>query len=667
MYNQQVTRLKGALLLSLLIILLSLISLTGLSLADKASVGTKVKPSLKDCSSKVSKVDNARLTSDPKYYRVIRLLNITGAVYPQISPRFSRGDRRVIFISRLSGEPQVWVKDMRDGSIARVTFFDGGVDYAAWLPDGRLIVAKDVNGNERDQLILISPDFSTLSYISYEPKVIHGIGTYSLDGRYLAYYSNSRDKKYFDVYLYDMRSDTSKLVMKKDGFLVPVEFSPSDHYLVVKEYLSNVETKLYLLDLSTGKYRELNLPPTGRYSYIHWVKGKDGIYLVTDLNSEYSYVAFYSFKDDSLKPIIRRGYNVEQLAVSRDGKLMLVSFNEDGYSKVYLKDMLKGSLKEVELPEGVVYDMEISADGRYALINISRSDYPASVYLLDLKDASLKPELVVSPNMSGFSRDEFVKPKLVHYKSFDGYMVPAFLYLPKDCSEKARRCPAIVYYHGGPEGQARPWFSTTIQLLVSEGFVVLTPNIRGSSGYSRSYLQADNGRNRWVSLKDGYYANLYLSSLPYVDSNRIYAMGGSYGGYMTMAELTFWPSSWAGGIESVGIADMISFLKHTGPWRRKLRISEYGDPVKDRDFLIEVSPYYHADRIKAPLLIVHGKNDPRVPFEQATMMYERLRKLGKQVELLEFEDEGHGISKFENRLKYYLELIRFLEEPYGYR
>ncbi len=503
-------------------------------------------------------------------------------------------------------------------------------------------------------MILISSDAKMIRKLTSAPKAIHRFTAVSRDGRYIALYSNERNPRYFDVYLYDFKEDKLRRVLALDTFLIPLEFSPKGDKLVVTEYLSNVEQKLIMLDLRTNSWKYLNLP-SSEYSSISWLPGENAFLFVTDLNEEYPYIARYDLRTGKWKKVYSDLKNVEELKVSPDGRFIAISLNWNGYSKLYLIDRLTSKRELIPVPKGVIYSLEFSRDSRYLAINLSRSTYPASIYLYDLNKGKLM--LTVKPNLNGFTESDFIEPKLVFYKSFDGEKIPAFLYLPKEIKGKV---PCIIWYHGGPEGQARPNFSTFAQLMTSLGFAVLRPNIRGSSGYGKSWLEADNVRNRWVSLKDGYWANLYVRSLDFIDKDRIYAYGGSYGGYMVMAELTFWPDAWRAGIEVVGISDMISFLEKTGPWRRKLRISEYGDPEKDREFLIEVSPYYHAERIKAPLLVIHGKNDPRVPVEQAYKIVNRLKELNKPVEAMIFEDEGHGVGKFQNRLKVYLRILKFL-------
>ena len=600
------------------------------------------------------KIDDVKLVKDRTYYQLVRLLKISGVIYPSFSPN----GRYMLVTSGLTGVPQLWRVNLTTGELSQLTFFSDGVSGGFWTPSGWIVLSKDIGGNEREQVILLSSDASKLKVITSDPDSIHVPTAFSRDGRYIAYYTNERDQRYFDVVVYDVKAERVFRTLALDKFLVPVEFSYDGKYLIALEYLSNVEERVLLLNLEDGSWKYLNLP-IAEYSSVKWVPHENGFFFISDYNSEYPYIAFYDLGTDKWTKVYSDFKNVEEIEVSPDGKFLAIVVNEEGYSKLSIINRLSGRDWEVELPEGVVYSVLFSPDGGKLAINLSSSDYPASVYIYDIYRDKLT--LKVTPNLSGFKKEDFVKPKLIYYSSFDGTMIPAWLYLPRNFKED-KKYPCIIWYHGGPEGQARPNFSTFAQLMAMNGFVVLRPNVRGSSGYGRKWLQADNVRNRWVSLKDGYWANLYARTLKFVDPDRIYAYGGSYGGYMVLAQLTFWPDAWKGGVEVVGISDLISFLEKTGPWRRKVRISEYGDPERDKEFLMEVSPYYHAERIKAPLLIIHGKNDPRVPVEQATKMAEKLKELGKPYEILIFPDEGHGFKKFNNRLKAYTMILKFFKE-----
>jgi dipeptidyl aminopeptidase/acylaminoacyl peptidase len=253
---------------------------------------------------------------------------------------------------------------------------------------------------------------------------------------------------------------------------------------------------------------------------------------------------------------------------------------------------------------------------------------------------------------------------LVRYPTFDGRQIPAFLYLPHG---EQRNLPVVINVHGGPEGQSRPWFNPTIQYLVSRGYGVLDPNVRGSSGYGHEYQSLDDVRLRMDSVADLRHAALWLSESGIADPQRIAVMGASYGGFMVLSAITTYPDLWAVAVDIVGIANFVTFLENTGPWRRKLRESEYGNLENDRAFLEQISPIRSVDRITAPLFVVHGANDPRVPVGEAEQIVSALRAREVPVEYLRFADEGHGLIKRTNRLVAYPAIARFLERYLGAR
>jgi dipeptidyl aminopeptidase/acylaminoacyl peptidase len=274
---------------------------------------------------------------------------------------------------------------------------------------------------------------------------------------------------------------------------------------------------------------------------------------------------------------------------------------------------------------------------------------------------------VTRSSLAGIPRSTFVEPERVWYRSFDGRMIPALLYLPEAGGPQGAAggvAPRAVMMsiHGGPESQERPMFSSVYQYLLHRGYGILAPNIRGSTGYGKAYVYMDNARKRGDAIQDVVYAVRYLSSRADVDAKRIGIMGGSYGGYMTLAAVAFHPKLWAAAIDIVGIANFESFLANTGPWRRKLRIAEYGDPEKDLEYLRKFSPIHKVDDIVAPLMVIHGKQDPRVPASEAEQIVASMKARGRPVEFLLFEDEGHGLAKLPNRIKAYTAMGDFLDK-----
>ncbi len=263
-------------------------------------------------------------------------------------------------------------------------------------------------------------------------------------------------------------------------------------------------------------------------------------------------------------------------------------------------------------------------------------------------------------SLGGIPRESFVEPSLIHYPTFDERQIPAFLFLPRD--RPAQGLPVVINVHGGPESQARPIFHPFNQYLVAQGYAVLTTNVRGSTGYGYAYMSLDDVRKRMDSVTDLQHAALWLRESGLADPARIVVFGASYGGFMVLSAITTYPDLWAAAVDIVGIANFVTFLENTHPWRRKLRASEYGSLENDREFLEEISPMRHVANITAPLFVIHGANDPRVPVGEAEQIVSALRQRHVPVEYLRFEDEGHGLIKHANRLIAYPSIARFLEE-----
>jgi dipeptidyl aminopeptidase/acylaminoacyl peptidase len=309
----------------------------------------------------------------------------------------------------------------------------------------------------------------------------------------------------------------------------------------------------------------------------------------------------------------------------------------------------------------VIAEAVWSQDGERLAITFMSATDTADIFVWDVREERLWP--ATHSAMGGIPRSAFVEPSLVRYPTFDGRDIPAFLYLPQD--RPGQDLPVVIMVHGGPESQARPLFDPITQYLVARGYGVMWPNVRGSTGYGYEYQSLDDVRLRMNSVADLQHAALWLQNSGIADPARIAVMGGSYGGFMVLSAITTYPRLWAAAVDIVGIANFVTFLENTGPWRRKLRESEYGSLENDREFLQSISPINHVDSIVTPLFVIHGANDPRVPVGEAEQIVVALRERNIPVEYMRFEDEGHGLVKRANRLVAYPAVARFLDTYMG--
>lgn len=553
------------------------------------------------------------------------------------------------FLTNVTGVNQIWRVDAPARWATQLTFEADRVAGLFASPDGRQIVfARDRGGDEHNQLYLMSAQGGVPKALTNNSKAIHTFGDWSPDGKSIAYTSTERNGTDFDAYLLDLATGTKRRIYDGGGSTSVQCFSPDGQHVILLKALSNVDFDLYRVDLADGKVTHLT-PHQGALALgdVAWGQGNT-LHLTSDYNRQFSCLA----RMDAMKGLQSLEFlepdqaDVDSLALAPDGKTLAVAHNRDGYSRLTVGG------QPVNMPGGVISGCEFSADGTRLLYTYTSPVEPANVYSLDV--ATRRITNVTESTLAGVDPKGFVEPTLIRYPTFDGREIPAFYWQPPGVT----RPPAIINVHGGPESQTRAVFSGLTQYLVSRGYAVLAPNVRGSTGYGKDYTHLDDVRLRMDSVKDLEYANRWLSER----AGKIAVMGGSYGGYMTLAAVTFQPDRWAAGVDIVGISNFVSFLNNTGSYRRALRVAEYGDPVKDKEFLEQVSPFYHVDKIKAPMLIIQGANDPRVPQSESDQMVASLKARNLQVEYLLYADEGHGLAKLPNRVDAYTKVVDFLDK-----
>lgn len=586
---------------------------------------------------------------------VSRYLNVRSAASPAISPDGSR----VAYLSNQSGTAQLWLISAEGGAPRQLTRYDDRVAFAAWSPNGRtLAFAKDASGNERFQLFLLDVESGTVTDISCRPDAIFKFGGWSPDGRQIAWASNVRNPAFFDVYVHTVATGESKRVHQADETLGVSCWSPDGRALVLRRDLSNLDNELRLLDLATGAVRVLT-PHTGEadYASVCWPAGGRTLYLVSNQDSEFSHLATLDVDSGKLRFIgPDPKWDVDALRVSRDGRVAAWSVNEDGASRLYtapLRDLSKA--RETPLGLGVLTEVSLSDDGARAALGWTSPRTPSSIALMSGSNQAVKT--LVKPALTGVLESSLVEPVILRYPTFDGRQIPAIFYRPRG----AGRHPVIISVHGGPESQERPTWSALYQYFAACGYGVLAPNIRGSVGYGKTYTHLDDVGLRGDAIEDVARAAAWLSVQPAVDGKRLAVMGGSYGGYMTLAQVAFNPTLFAAAVDVVGISNFETFLANTGPWRRKQRIAEYGDPDKDVAVLRRFSPIHKVGDIRTPLMVIQGAQDPRVPKSEADQMVASLRKLGRPVTYLVFDNEGHGLARLPNRIEAYTAVSRFFD------
>lgn len=518
----------------------------------------------------------------------------------------------------------------------------------------------DVGGSEREQIFVMLANGLEQRCLTNSPKVIHHFGSWSPDGRFIAYASNQREQAFFDLYVVDVASGETRCVLEQDRHLSIVDWASDGRQLLVLEQVSNSNHNLYVLDLDTSEFR-LVTPHRGdaRFVSAHFLPDNRSVLLCTDQDRDFLALARLDTKLARLRTLLERRADVETCDVAADGKRIVALLNRDGWSEVViarLDERILRGVVSVRLP-GVASGCRISDNGSRIALSMNSPTTNPDVWSMD-------PETTARTRWTRASLGDLegvtlVEPTAIRYSSHDGLEIPALLYRPVNAASGP--VPTVVHIHGGPESQDRPNFSPVYQYLAHRGYAVLAPNVRGSTGYGNNYCHLDDREKRYDALRDVEYAHRWLVSSGTAEAHRIGIMGASYGGFTVLACLTRQPELWAVGVDIVGIANFETFFEHTGPWRRHLRASEYGDPVTDATLLRDLSPIHAVDRIRAPLIVVQGANDPRVPQVESDQMVAQLRERGHPVEYLLFPDEGHGIVKVENRIKAYTAIAEFLD------
>ncbi|PSQ37357.1 S9 family peptidase [Halobacteriales archaeon SW_10_66_29] len=612
-------------------------------------------------------------------YDLERYLTVRRAYGASLGP-----DGRLAFLLDTTGVPQVWTLDEPQGWPTQRTFYDESVSFATFSPTRpELVFGMDEGGNERMQLFRLDAD-GAITPLTALPEAKHRWGGWSSDGDQFAFASNRRDEAEFDVYVQDRDAtgDAAERVFEGDGWFSVAGWSPDDDALVLSEAHSSFDQDLSVLDLDTRERRQLTDDDEPvRYRSVQWGPDGESLYLVTDRDSDTLYLARMDAETGELERLRDGGeWNIDGVALDEDNRLLVYSRNVDGYTELALADLVgPAELDPIPLPDipgTVAGGVSFSPDGDRLALSSSGRSLNTNVSVVDvaaLREADGVSEATDNESESagavtrwtdaataGIPRETFLEPDLVHYETFDGREIPAYFTQPTEMPPEGS--PVIVDIHGGPESQRRPSFSGLTQYFLSRGYAVFEPNVRGSSGYGKTYTHLDDVEKRLDSVRDIGAALDWLEARSDVDTGRIVAKGGSYGGFMVLASLIEFPERWAAGVDVVGIANFVTFLENTGSWRRELREAEYGSLAEDREFLEEISPINNADRIEAPLFVLHGANDPRVPVGEAEQIAEEAREQGVPVEKLIFEDEGHGISKLENQIEAYSAVVEFLDE-----
>lgn len=589
---------------------------------------------------------------------------------------FSPDGLSVAYTTNASGQLNVWRQPIAMGPeghplmpIQLTSLTDDAARRAVWSPDGsRILTAADHHGTENFQLYEVPAEAGWLYPLSDQPDVRHELGgePFSPDGKAIAYTSNERDRRDFDVFVRDLSAGEGRPILADGAYYGVVSWSPDGRSLLVEKAVSNTDQELYLVEVASGERRHLT-PHEGEVRYFPgpWSRDGRGFYLLTDRDREFLGLAFYDLAAGDLSWVETPEWDVESVALSHDGRWLAWIINEGGWSRLCVRDTTSGQVKEfADLPRGVYGALTFSPAGPVLGLSIARSVSPANLFVVNVESGQVAK--LTQSFLGGVPVAEMVEPELISFASADGRQIPAFLYQPRGLGA-GERAPVVLSVHGGPEAQERPGYGYNglYQYLLNRGIGVLATNIRGSTGYGKSYQKLIHRDFGGAELKDLEHAALYLRSLPWVDSDRLGVFGGSFGGFATLSCVARLPQYWAAAVDIVGPSNLITFAKAVPPAWRRLMKAWVGDPEEDAEMLRERSPITYVENIRAPLLVIQGANDPRVVKPESDQMVERLRELGRTVEYMVFEDEGHGFTKTANSLKALKATAEWLEKHLG--
>ena len=576
---------------------------------------------------------------------------------------FSSDEERLIYSSNESGIYNVYEVGISSGTITKLSSSELESFFVqSYVPASNdFIYTADKGGNEINHLYLQKRGGQTIDLTpgENEKSIFY---KWSQDNTFLYYLSNKRDSKYFDLYKMDIGRLESRMVYENKDNLSLSSISNNEQYLLLSERLTTSENKFYLFDIIKGEKKEISTAP-GSYSAAGFSNDNKGFYFITDVGKEFTYLNKYDIKTSESTVVFETNWDVMYSYSSKNEKYRIIGINEDGKNSIQVID--SNSNKPIEFPSfenADITGVSFSESEQKIRLSVGSSKMPNDLFVYDMETKSLV-KLTNSLNKE-IDPKSLVKAEVVRYQSFDGLEVPAIYYKPLIASSQ-NKVPAMVWVHGGPGGQSRMNFNPLIQYLTNSGYAILAVNNRGSSGYGKNFYKMDDKNHGDKDLQDCIWGKKWLQQQDYIDPERIGIIGGSYGGYMTMAAMTFTPDEFKVGVNIFGVTNWIRTLKSIPPfWEasRKALYNELGDPYsQDSIRLKKISPLFHAKQVKNPVMVLQGANDPRVLQVESDEIVAELKKNEIPVEYVIFEDEGHGFRKKENQIKGYGKIKGFLD------
>lgn len=579
---------------------------------------------------------------------------------------FSSDESRILFHSNKTGIFNVYSAPVAGGAAKQLTDSTKESTYAvSYFPtDSRFIYTYDRGGNENSHLYVREADGSERDLTPGEKTKANFLG-WAFDRKSFFYSTNERDPRFFDIFEMTLADFRARLVYKDETGFDLGDISNDKRYIAFqKNGASQADSDVYLYDTTTKELKNLTAHAGDAANSPQTFDPKSkSLYFLSDSGAEFRYVARYDLATGKTETVEKAPWDVSYTYFSRGGKYRVTAVNQDAHTVIKVYDAKTG--REValpQMPDGDITGVNISPSERLMAFYLNGDRSPSNLYVYDF--AAKKATRLTDSLNPQIDAADLVDSEVVRFKSFDGLQIPSILYKPHG-ADSAHKAPALLLIHGGPGGQTRTGYGALSQYLVNHGYVVLGVNNRGSSGYGKTFFTSDDGRHGREPLWDCVEAKKYLQTLPYVDSQKIGIMGGSYGGYMVLAALAFKPEEFAVGVDLFGVSNWVRTLQSIPPyWEsfRKALYKEIGDPATQLDNLREVSPLFHADKIVRPLIVLQGANDPRVIKPESDEIVDNIRKRGGVVEYVVFDNEGHGFTKKANEIRAYKAILDFLDK-----
>lgn len=591
-----------------------------------------------------------------KLYTIEQFMNTVAVSGASFSP----DEKEILFTSDETGVRNVYSVPVTGGKARALTSSTDTTSAISYFPnDTRFLYTRDQGGNELNHLYVRQKDGSEHDLTPGE-KLKASFGGWSNDYKSFFVLTNERDPKYFDVYRYDTSSYDREMVYRNGGFDVD-DVSRDGKWIALVKPVSTATNDLLIHDVAKKETKQISTGEAQYYAADFDPQSKSLLFTTTE-GGEFARLRRYDLATGKTTDVEKLDWDITGSTFSESGRYRVTLVNEDASTVVRIHDTKTGKMLALpKLPNGNINSVRFSRSEKLMAMYVDADRAPSNLYVHDLRTG--KTTRLTDTLSKEIDPNDLVDAQVVRFKSFDGMVIPGILYKPHQATPDSK-VPAIVMVHGGPGGQARRGYKYSAQFLANHGYVVLDINNRGSSGYGQTFFTADDRKHGREPLWDCVEAKKYLASLPYVDGSRVGIMGGSYGGYMVAAALAFQPEVFDVGVDIFGVTNWVRTLQSMPSWweaQRKAMYTEIGDPETELERLKASSPVFHADKIRKPLIVIQGKNDPRVIKAESDDLVEAVRKNGVPVEYVVFDDEGHGFTKKKNQIAAYGAILKFLD------